>query len=301
MRILITGASGFVGLPTLRMLAQNAHDILAVSKRAPDYEMPQNVHWLQADLSQPLSYREAIKKMAPEVVIHLAWSGIPNFSFEQSLQNLNNSLNLLSYVLDLGCCKKVLVSGSCFELNKLNGVCLESDVGAPKDEFTWAKHALLNWLRIRCSSKDIVFAWLRIFYVYGPNQRSGSLIPTILRLLKEGKLPDLRTPKNSNDFIYVDDVAEAFSKSVELDIPSGIYNLGSGRSTPVIEVCKIAEKIVRNSSELTTNLAGHAVGKSSDINFWADCRQSNELLGWKASTSLYDGIAKTWNSIDEHE
>lgn len=298
MRILITGASGFVGLPILKMLAQDGHDILAVSRHALDCQMPQNVSWFQADLSQTLSYQEAIKKMAPEVVIHLAWSGIPDFSFEQSLQNLNNSLNLLSYVLDLGCCKKILISGSCFEVNKLNGVCMEADVGVPKDEFTWAKHSLLNWLRIRCGSKGIVFAWLRIFYVYGPNQRLGSLIPTILRHLKEGKLPDLRTPKNSNDFIYVDDVAEAFYKSVELDIPSGIYNLGSGQSTPVIEVCKIAEEIVCNSSELTINLADHTEGKSSDINFWADCRQSNELLGWKASTSLYDGIAKTWNSID---
>jgi nucleoside-diphosphate-sugar epimerase len=183
-------------------------------------------------------------------------------------------------------------------LNKLNGECLETDVGVPKDEFTWAKHALLNWLKIRCRSKDTVFAWLRIFYVYGPNQRSGSLIPTILSHLREGRLPDLRTPKNSNDFIYVDDVAEAFYKSVERNIPSGIYNLGSGKSTPVIEVCKIAEKIVRNTGDLTANLACHTVGKPSDVNFWADCHQSNELLGWKASTSLYDGISKTWNSID---
>lgn len=297
MRILITGASGFVGEPILRLLGQNRHDILAISRSAPEYAIAQNIHWLQADLNEPLSYRETIKKMAPEIVIHLAWSGIPDFSFEQSLQNLNSSLNLLSYVVNLGCCKKVLVSGSCFELNKLNGVCSESDIGVPKDDFTWAKHALMNWLKVRCVSEGIVLAWLRIFYVYGPKQRSGSLIPIILRNLKEGKLPDLRTPKNSNDFIYVDDVAEAFSKSVELDIPSGIYNLGSGNSTSVIDVCKIAEKIVRNTDELATNLASHTADMSSSVNFWADCHQANELLGWRARTSLHDGIAQTWNSI----
>ena len=85
--------------------------------------------------------------------------------------------------------------------------------------------------------------WMRTFYAYGPRQRSTSLVPSILNSLQEGKLPQLRTPLNANDFVYVDDVAEAFSKAVSRDIPSGIYHLGSGVSTPVLEVCRMADRI----------------------------------------------------------
>ena len=77
--------------------------------------------------------------------------------------------------------------------------------------------------------------------------------------------------------------------------------MGSGKSTSVIDVCKIAEQIVRNTDELTENLASHTADKSSNVNFWADCRQAYEFLGWQAGTSLHDGIALTWNSITNHE
>ena len=73
--------------------------------------------------------------------------------------------------------------------------------------------------------QNIQLFWMRIFYVYGPRQRSKSLIPTILTKLIEGQLPDLRTPKNSNDFVYIDDVVDAFTKSISIDNDSMIYHL----------------------------------------------------------------------------
>lgn len=293
MRVLITGGSGFVGLPLVFALEKQGHTILSLSRKLHS-EDKGSVSWLNANLSDPLSYQDTIKLFSPEVLIHLAWQDIPDFSLEKSQKNLKQSLDLLSFVIELGECKKIMVSGSCFELNQLKGECKETNRGSSKDNFTWAKHSLHSWLEMMCQLKDIQLAWMRIFYVYGPRQRGKSLIPTILNHLKEGKLPDLRTPNNSNDFIFVDDVVDAFTNGVSSNYPTGIYNLGSGKSTPVLEICRMAERIILGQGKLTKQLESKSINSDFDVDFWADIKKSKEFLNWEPSISIAEGIEKTW-------
>ena len=295
MKILITGATGFIGLPLMLSLVDQGHEILALT-RAPLKEL-KSITFLQADLSSPITYYEIVSSFEPEVVIHIAWEGIPNFSFENSKNNLNYSLDFFSYIINLGCCNKIIVSGSCFEFNNFNGECLESDKGIPKDYFTWAKHSLLLWLETECNIAGIQLGWLRIFYVYGPRQRSESLIPSILSNLKNGNLPQIRTPKNSNDFVYIDDVIEAFSNAVLIDFPSGIYNLGSGNSTSILEVCRLAEKIIVGTDCLSRKLKEETSDTLVSSDFWANISESKKHLNWQPSTSLEEGITKTWQWV----
>ena len=293
MRILVTGASGFIGLPVVQNLQQQGHNVLALSRNIPK-ETASSVSWLKADFSQPENYENYIQKFAPETVIHLAWQGIPDFSFETSLNNLNHSLNLLSFVTGLDTCKKILVSGSCFELNRLKGACPETEIGTPKDDFTWAKHTLHSWLEVGCAKKEIELCWLRIFYVYGPRQRTESLIPSILTHLQNGELPELRTPKNANDFVFVQDVARAFSNAVSKPIPSAIYHIGAGVSTSVLEICRKAEQIVLGSDSLTCELEKKTKESVCDVDFWADYSNAEKYFDYLPETSLLEGIDKTW-------
>lgn len=292
MRILVTGATGFIGLPLTRHLVEQGHEILALS-RSP-LKSEKSINWLSADLSFPETYQDAIRSFEPEILIHLAWQDIPDFSFEKSENNLNQSLDFFSYIISLGCFKKIIVSGSCFEFNQLNGECLESDKGTPKDNFTWAKHSLRLWLEVECKKEDIKLGWMRIFYVYGPRQRSDSLIPSILNNLQNGKLPHIRTPKNSNDFVFIDDVIEAFSNAISMQYPSGIYNLGSGISTSILEVCRKAEMIVMGSDILSQKLNEETVDTSANIDFWASCIRAEKYLNWQPIIGLEEGIIKTW-------
>jgi UDP-glucose 4-epimerase len=294
MRVLVTGASGFIGLPVVRHLEQQGQTVLALSRTGTYESSGSSVKWLKADLSSTETYQNAVQDFDPEAVVHLAWQGIPDFSFETSRNNLNQSLKLLSFVIGMDSCKKILVSGSCWETNISKGECMEATQGEPKDHFTWAKHVLYSWLNMMCKQKDIQLLWMRIFYVYGPRQRKESLIPSILTKLKNGQLPDLQTPNNANDFVYIDDVAEAFSKATSFCDKSGIYNLGTGVSTPVLEVCRIAEKIVLNTNVLTQEMENKFKNTTCDVDFWADSFQSKKYLGWQPSTSLEEGIKQTW-------
>ena len=299
-KVLVAGASGFIGFPLVKKLSSTGYEVMALSRKCieTNSEEYRSAYWLQSDLSSPKTYREEVKKFCPEIVIYLSWQDIPDFSFDKSLLNLKQSLQLLNFILDFGSCKKIIVSGSCFEFNQLQGKCLEVNEGEAKDHFTWAKLCLYSWLKMICSQKKIDLAWMRIFYVYGPHQRQESLIPDILTNLKKSQLPDIRTPINANDFVYVDDVANAFSKAASTNFPSGIYNVGSGKSTSVLEVCRIAEQIVLGTESLTAQLESKAQSSRCEVDFWADIKHSKEILDWQPTTSLKEGIQQTQQWIN---
>lgn len=294
-RVLITGATGFVGRAVCkRLFACKQFDVLAFSRVKNIDE--DNISWRQVDLSNPESYIEEVRKFQPEVVLHLAWQDIPDFSLEKCFLNLKNSINLLSSVFSVGSCRKVIVSGSCFELINPSGRCSSLNEGGIKDAFTWAKQSLRYWLNMEAVARGINFGWFRIFYVYGPGQRSASLLPTILKAYGEGKQPALRSPFDANDYVFVDDVARAFVAGIDKKLPNGILNIGSGSSIKNIDISKIAQKLVLGANELLgrDERIISAPGKFLS-DFFADIADTTEYLGWLPLVSLEDGIYEMLN------
>ena len=298
MKVVVTGASGFIGKPIVNKLLMMGCEVLAIGREIPAQQKLDSLHWLKANFSSAETYQTEINAFKPEVLIHLAWQDIPDYSLEKSILNLNQSLLFISFITKIKSCKKILISGSCWEYGKMYGECLNTDIVNPMNFFTISKHSLHLWTEIIAKQKSIKLGWFRLFYVYGPGQRSGSLIPSILNNLKKGQLSDIRSPINANDFVYVDDVANAFSKAVSANFPSGIYNLGSGKSTTVLEVCRIAEQIVLGAESLTAQLESKTESSQSEVDFWADIKHSKEILDWQPTTSLKEGIQQTQQWIN---
>ncbi|MDC0092763.1 NAD(P)-dependent oxidoreductase [Alphaproteobacteria bacterium] len=299
MRVLITGASGFIGRPLAENLSRLGLDVLAISRSIPKNSNMGQINWFQADLSSINSYKTRVIQFSPQIVIHLAWQDIPDFSIEKSKLNLEQSLDFIYFISNLKSCKKILFSGSCLEYDDAKGKCVESNIiKGYRNYFSLAKNTLRKKVEIICKNKSISFAWFRIFYVYGPGQRSASLLPSIFNQLKKNQLPKINLPFNSNDYIYIDDVVNAFVKATLNDFSSGIFNLGSGISSSVIQVCRYAEKIVLNTSFLSDELEANMDNKLSNINFWASIIKVNKDLEWSPKTSLVEGIKKTWMSLN---
>ena len=188
-------------------------------------------------------------------------------------------------VINTSSCKKILVAGSCWELNKQQGECFESDYGNPMNHFTWAKNSLRNWLNIETSKRKIALGWIRIFYVW-PTQRQESLLPTILKELQDRRVPPIKTPHYANDFIFVEDVAIGFVRAIEYDFQSGIFHW-CGNSTPVWQLCQEAEKLIWGTTILTEALLEkHPKPEQVEVDFWANYDRSHQVLGWFPQTLL---------------
>lgn len=293
MRIFITGGSGFIGKHILKILASASHELLLLSIDGAESKLlsrySRNI--IISDLKDIQKIKQDIINFAPEILIHLAWEGIPDFSYEVCKHNLDNSLQLINFMARETECKKIIVSGSCYEYGKQFGKCKESERININSFFAWAKTSLYSYADYVCRNHGIELIWFRIFYAYGPGQRRKSLIPMLFETLRKREIPAIKNPLNANDFIYNEDIAEAFHEAVNRPVPSGIYNLGSGSPTKVIDICEIVESRITGNKEIS-NIIRNKTNCEPEINFWADTNKTRDILGWKYTTSLEEGIAK---------
>ena len=297
MKLLVTGATGFIGQHLVNRLIEQGHIILALSRSEallPANDYPNKLFYLQTSLKLDGNTIEKIKQFEPDTLIHLAWEKIPDFSFEISFANLQNQILFFRNLFLISSLKKIIVTGSCWEYNRKMGVCTESDICISGNYFTWAKNSLRDFLEFECLQKNINFIWSRVFYVYGPQQRKGSLIPTVIENIQNGIVPELKTPFNSNDFIYVDDVAEGLIQFAVKDVPSGIYNLGNGESVPIIDVVSKIETSIHGKEILSSSVIENASQSPvKDTDFWADMGKTFNTLKWQPQTNLIMGIEKS--------
>lgn len=202
MNILVTGGTGFIGRPVIKLLTSEGH-VLMYSGR----------------LENISKWKEKLIRFNPEVCIHMAWEGLPNYSREQSSKNLQYGVNLYNALLETDC-KKIITTGSCWEL-------------IPNDNpFVEAKCLLHDYGKYVFNG---TFIWARLFYVYGAGQKNESLIPTIISAFNNNKIPEIKSPGSAHDFIHVDDVAKAIVKLVYTS-KSGVYDVGSGYQTTIREI-----------------------------------------------------------------
>jgi nucleoside-diphosphate-sugar epimerase len=287
MKVVLTGASGFIGKPVLDKLLCQGHEVLALSRQTsvPDAHSGNSLLiWHSCDLADSESWIKAVLDFTPEVCLHLAWEGIPDYGLDRSLRNLVMGTNLVEGLIRSGC-RHFVISGSCWEYGKVSGLIREDMNFMEPGVFAASKNALRGMAEALCRASGASLSWGRIFYPYGPGQKSVSLLPTVCRAIAEGHDPVLNTPSVANDFLYVDDTADALLILLEKQA-HGIYNIGSGKPEAV--------------GKMTDMLLGFAgkpsvfnLTKASDANgFWADISKL-KALGWEPQTSLEEGLKRT--------
>ena len=291
---MVTGGSGFIGQHLMKELDKTNHSVAIISRN--EISKWSAVNTIEGNLNDLESIVKQVIDFQPEVIVHLAWQGIPDFSANMCQKNLSDSVRFFDWVFENTNCKKVLMSGSCFEYGKKRGACNESDSVNINSDFTWAKNSLNEYLQIKCIENDITLNWFRIFYVYGPGQRDGSLIPTLIKSIGASETPEINTPLNKNDFVYVGDVARAFVKAVDVNLPSGVYNLGSGFATSVYDICKIVEKRLLDTEIISTKVLDNGQPDET-VNFWADMKKTEKTLNLNCDTNLDEGIKQYMESM----
>jgi nucleoside-diphosphate-sugar epimerase len=187
--------------------------------------------------------------------------------------------------------------GSGWEYGVQQGKLSENTTSVPFDAYTAAKHSL-NWLGWEIAKENgMDFVWMRLFFVYGPGQRLLALIPSLLASIKAGKKPEIRNPNAKNDFVYVEDVAEAIALAVKKCFPRKgadpkhcVYNVGSGKLTGVIDIVKY----ICLKYNLKINYKKTAKQPQDKITTsYADITKIRKEIGWRPKTSIQEGITLT--------
>ncbi len=168
----------------------------------------------------------------------------------------------------------------------------EGMLPAPNSDYSVSKVACANLLNFYGTKRKFPCANLRLYSVYGPMEDSSRLLPTLIRKGMDGQLPEFVNPAISRDFVYVDDVAEAFVDTA-LNLTEAHYgesfNIGSGCKTTIGEVAAIACKTFGIEGQPQFSMPD----RHWDVADWfANIDRAGSVIGWKPRTCFQDGLAR---------
>ena len=274
MKILITGASGFIGK---NFLETTQHKELFTASTS-DITSPKIYKHFVGDLSNPVFFQSVLDE-GFDVIVHLAWIGLPQRTSSVNLQNTNMYKSIMQLVSENEIVKNIFI-GSCLEYGKLTGEVSETTQGYEIDEFGKMKLELYQLAQ----KFEISHDWLRLFYTFGPYQHPNSLINSIQRDLLRGNQITLNSPTLSHDFIYVKDVVELIDLLCASESSNSIYNVGSGVATSTGQV-----------ANTISNLLGQKpiFGEEQESALTADISKVVSGTGWNPRFSLEQGVKDT--------
>lgn len=291
-RILVTGATGFIGRHCLDPLEKKGYEIHAVSSRSILEDGKKNIFWYQVDLMNFLQVEDLITKVRPSHLLHLAWYTVPG-KYWTSLENLKwvqASINLLKTFGENGG-QRVLIAGTCAEYDWRYGYCSETITPlAPKTLYGICKHSLQLIVSAFAKQTGISAAWGRIFYTFGPHEHPDRIFPYVILSLLKNQVAHCTDGKQVRDFLYVEDVAEALVEILDSSL-SGPINIASGNPIRLRDlIYKIAEKLKK---EDLVKLGSIATPQDEPPFIVGDIHRLKNELGWKPKYDLEKAIEKT--------
>ena len=291
MKILISGGSGFIGKHLVNYLIKKKYNLMLLGRNLDSFAGIK-VKTQILDLNNSNNDYKEVEKYNPDVFIHLAWEGIPVYNDELSKRNYHNTMRIIKVLVNSTDCSKIISTGSCWEYNdgNIQGLCNEDLVTNPKKPFSIYKKKIFDEVLEIANKKNILFNWLRVFYVYGPGQRDESIIPMLIEKIKNKKKININFPANINDFIYVDDVVKIINQFLIDNIETGIYNLGSGNGVEVKELLKIIDTKINGRDIFTSEYLSKIDQNKRNQNFYACTKKLNKYLKNFEFTDIDSGI-----------
>jgi nucleoside-diphosphate-sugar epimerase len=286
MRVLVTGAAGFVGSQVVRRLVTDGHEAIGVDRSPPADHFPSSA--IALDLEDSERVRGLLHDIRPEGLIHLAWYANPldYLTSRANLASLAMTISVVEAALSAGT-KKVVAGGSCVEYAETNRPLVEDDPVDPRTLYAACKHAAHQVIRVMARETGADLAWARLFHVHGPGENPSRLIPWVARQLNSGAVVPLTDGTQIRDHLHVADVAAALVMMLTGDA-RGIYNVCSGQPVTLRHVLETVSDIVGRPDQLRFGALPH---RANETRFLAGDPGRLVALGWSPCFGLRDGLA----------
>jgi UDP-glucose 4-epimerase len=284
---LVTGASGFLGSQLSSRLVEAGADVSAVARSTPRHT--DDADWWSADLTEPGAASALFRATKPDLVFHLASHVNGSRGLDAVLPtlsaNLVSTINVLLAAAESGT-QRVVLAGSLEEPDP------SLDPAVPVSPYAASKFAASAYARMFHDLHGVPVAIVRIGMAYGPGQRDRTkLVPHVITSLLRNEAPAIASGARLADWVYVDDVVDAFLLAATRDEAVGeTVEVGSGELTAVRDVVELIARLMRTS---VRPQFGALPDRPNERRRSADVERAKAVLGWGPRTSLETGLAST--------
>jgi nucleoside-diphosphate-sugar epimerase len=295
-RILLTGATGFIGARVAERLAERGHALALLLRKPRHTDRAAALYGastlIAGDLADPQSYAAAMRSFAPDTVIHAAWHGVAGADrndFSQ-LANIQAAAWLAAEAIASGATAFVGL-GSQAEYGPHSRMLDETAQTQPTTLYGHSKLAACEATRAVCRTGNIRHAWMRVFSTYGPRDNPGWMIPSLIAALKAGEKPALTAGEQKWGFLFVDDAADAIAMVAENGAADGIFNLGSADAPLLRDTVSLLRDLVAPGAALGFGEVPYRPDQVMHLQ--ADIARLRRVTGWSPRIDLASGLDKT--------
>jgi UDP-glucose 4-epimerase len=297
MRVLLTGATGFVGSHLLERLLRDGEHTAAIVLRnvRPPWRIAHlldRVAVVAGDLARPAELVDSVRRFGPEVVLHVAWeqSVDRECSPIRQVDNVGTTTELVKLAHASGA-RHFIGLGSQAEYGPCPHRIDEAVPPRPITLYGTAKLCAGLLAERMCAELGLRFAWIRLFSAYGPRDAPTYLIPSLCRSLLRGERPTTTHGEQLWDYLYVEDAAEAIQRVALQSDAAGVFNLGSGRVVTIRSVVERLRDLIRPGAEIGFGEVPYR--ENQIMHLEANVDRLRQISGWEPVTGLDAGLRRT--------
>jgi nucleoside-diphosphate-sugar epimerase len=290
-RVLVTGATGFLGSHCLAPLLGRGFDVLGLYRERAPLDVA-GVRWVRGDVLDRAAMRALLDEYRPKGLLHLAWFVEPGklIADPSNLAWTAASLDLIRAFREAGG-ERCTVSGSCYEYDWRFGYCVEGVTPCEPDTlYGAAKDSLRRTFLAYCSTHGLSGSWGRAFFMYGPRENRARLVSSIIVSLLKGVSAKSSHGLQVRDYLHIQDVADGMV-ALFASQNQGAYNISANSATTIRQIVDKLGEITGRSDLLQI---GALPARPNDAPLvLGDGRRMFSDVGWKPKLDLDAGLSAT--------